>query len=132
LAGQWLIATLDVIPGGRTERAIDLRFLQLITAYDGNKGQKNSPFAVALAAHLTTPGLDLRKAFGFVRDDVLKATKNKQEPFIYGSLGGEDVALVPAPAVVASPPTPAPVPTRRSATTSLLSGSAPRKRGTSS
>ena len=78
------------------------------TAYDGDKGQKNSPFAVALAAHLTTPGLDLRKAFGFVRDDVLKATKNKQEPFIYGSLGGEDVALVPAPAVVASPPTPAP------------------------
>jgi len=102
------------------------------TAYDGDKGQKNSPFAVALAAHLTTPGLDLRKAFGFVRDDVLKATKNKQEPFIYSSLGGEDVALVPAPAVVASPPTPAPVPTRRSATTSLPSGSAPRKRGTSS
>jgi hypothetical protein len=27
---------------------------------------------------------------------VLKATNNKQEPFIYGSLGGDDVALVPA------------------------------------
>jgi hypothetical protein len=37
----------------------------------------------------------LRKAFGFARDDVLKATNNKQEPFIYGSLGGDDVALVP-------------------------------------
>jgi hypothetical protein len=29
LRAQWLIATPDVIPGGRTECAIDLRFLQL-------------------------------------------------------------------------------------------------------
>jgi Caspase domain len=65
------------------------------TAADGDG--KDSPFAMALANHLTTPGLDLRKAFGFVRDDVLKATRNRQEPFTYGSLGGEDVALVPAP-----------------------------------
>jgi uncharacterized caspase-like protein len=69
------------------------------TASDGDS--KNSPFAAALTQHLTTPGLDLRKAFGFVRDDVLKATNNRQEPFIYGSLGGDDVALVPAPAVAA-------------------------------
>lgn len=68
------------------------------TALDGDRGQTNSPYAAALAAHLTTPGLDLRKAFGFVRDDVLKATDNQQEPFIYGSLGGDDVALVPSPA----------------------------------
>jgi uncharacterized caspase-like protein len=68
------------------------------TAFDGD-GKKTSPFAAALAQHLTTPGLDLRKAFGFVRDDVLKATNYRQEPFIYGSLGGNDVALVPAPAV---------------------------------
>jgi caspase domain-containing protein len=67
------------------------------TAYDGDNGQKNSPYAIALATHLTTPGLDLRKAFGFVRDDVLRSTGNRQEPFIYGSLGGEDVSLVPGP-----------------------------------
>ena len=73
------------------------------TAFDGDG--KNSPFAVALTQHLVTPGLDLRKAFGFVRDDVLKATNNKQEPFIYGSLGGNDVALVPAPSVAAPPAT---------------------------
>ena len=76
------------------------------TALDGDQGQRNSPYAAALASHLTTPGLDLRKAFGFVRDDVLKATGNLQEPFIYGSLGGDDVALVPsprAPTVVADP-----------------------------
>jgi uncharacterized caspase-like protein len=71
------------------------------TASDGDS--KNSPFAAALTQHLTTPGLDLRKAFGFVRDDVLKATNNRQEPFIYGSLGGDDVALLPAPAVAAPP-----------------------------
>ena len=43
-----------------------------------------------------TPGLDVRRAFGFVRDDVLQGTGNRQEPYVYGSLGGEDVALVPA------------------------------------
>jgi uncharacterized caspase-like protein len=74
------------------------------TAADGDA--KNSPFALALAAHLTTPGMDLRKAFGYVRDDVMKATNNRQEPFIYGSLGGNDVALVPSPAVVAPSPAP--------------------------
>ena len=68
------------------------------TAADGDG--KNSPFTVALSKHLTTPGLDVRRAFGFVRDDVLKTTNNRQEPFVYGSLGGEDVPLVPAPAKV--------------------------------
>jgi uncharacterized caspase-like protein len=63
------------------------------TALDGDK---NSPFAAALVKYITKPGLDLRKAFGFVRDDVLKATGNRQEPFVYGSLGGDDVSLVPA------------------------------------
>ena len=29
---------------------------------------------------------------------MLKTTNNRQEPFVYGSLGGEDVPLVPAPA----------------------------------
>jgi len=70
------------------------------TAEDGNG--KDSPFTIALAGHLTTPGLDVRKAFGFVRDDVLKATSNRQEPFVYGSLGGDDVALVPAAAAPAA------------------------------
>jgi len=64
------------------------------TASDGDS--TNSPFTAALVKFLPRPGLDLRKAFGYARDDVLKATNNKQEPFIYGSLGGDDVALVPA------------------------------------
>jgi uncharacterized caspase-like protein len=75
------------------------------TAADGDG--KNSPFTTALSKHLTTPGLDVRRAFGYVRDDVLTSTNNRQEPFVYGSLGGEDVPLVPAPAKAAAPLAPA-------------------------
>src|SRR5689334_925340 len=71
------------------------------TASDGDG--KNSPFTVALANHVTKPGLDLRKAFGYVRDDVLKSTGNRQEPYVYGSLGGDDVPLVPAKSVTTAP-----------------------------
>ncbi|WP_083519667.1 caspase family protein [Bradyrhizobium jicamae] len=76
------------------------------TAADGDGN--NSPFTAALSHHLTKPGLDVRRAFGFVRDEVLKTTNNRQEPFVYGSLGGEDVPLVPArPAPAAAAPAPA-------------------------
>ena len=72
------------------------------TASDGSND--NSPFAKALTVHLIKPGLDLRRAFGYIRDDVLRATLNRQEPFVYGSLGGDDVSLVPAAAMTAPPP----------------------------
>src|SRR5258708_4888457 len=75
------------------------------TALDGDA--KNSPFTIALAKHLTTPGLDVRRAFGFVRDDVLKTTSYRQEPFVYCSLGREDEPLGPAQDT-APPPTPPP------------------------
>jgi uncharacterized caspase-like protein len=65
------------------------------TAADGDAA--NSPFTAALLKYLTKPGLELGKAFRLVRDDVMNATGNRQEPFVYGSLGGNDVALVPAP-----------------------------------
>jgi len=70
------------------------------TASDGNS--KNSPFTGALLKYLGQPGLELGKAFRLVRDQVMTATDNRQEPFVYGSLGGNDVALVPGPA--AAPP----------------------------
>ncbi len=57
----------------------------------------HSPFTTALLKDLPTPGLDLRIAFGRVRDDVMKATGNRQQPFVYGSLGGTNVALVSSP-----------------------------------
>lgn len=65
------------------------------TAEDGQGA--HSPFTTALLDNLTVPGLDIRLAFGRVRDEVLKMTGNQQEPFVYGSLGGGNISLVPAP-----------------------------------
>ncbi len=80
------------------------------TANDGDG--THSPFTTALLNYITMPGLDLRLAFGRIRDDVLKLTGNRQEPFVYGSLGGTTVSLVPPlpekPAVVTTPAAPAP------------------------
>src|SRR5882757_8101255 len=73
-----------------------------LTALDGNS--KNSPYATALVKHIATPGLDVRRAFGFIRDDVLQATGNRQEPYVYGSLGGADIALVPVAATPTANP----------------------------
>ena len=61
-------------------------------AEDGNG--EHSPFTVALLDNLFVPGLDIRLAFGRVRDEVLKNTSNKQEPFVYGSLGGGNISIV--------------------------------------
>lgn len=63
------------------------------TASDGSGA--HSPFTTSLLKQLPVPGQDLRKSLGYVRDDVLKVTNNGQEPFVYGSLGGDDVILVP-------------------------------------
>jgi outer membrane protein assembly factor BamD (BamD/ComL family) len=68
---------------------------QGLTAEDG-KGD-HSPFTTAILHNLPEPGLDIRLAFGRVRDEVLKITSNRQEPYVYGSLGGSNVAIVPAP-----------------------------------
>ncbi len=38
----------------------------------------------ALLKYLVAPGLDIRLSLGRVRDDVMKETSNKQEPFVYG------------------------------------------------
>ena len=78
-------------------------------ALDGDGA--NSPFAQALAKRLVAPGAEIEFALRQVRDDVLAATGNRQEPFKYGSLGGVPIALVKAealpplqPAVQAAPP----------------------------
>jgi uncharacterized caspase-like protein len=63
------------------------------TAIDGEGS--NSPFASALAVRLPEPGVDVQFALRKVRDDVLAATGRQQEPFSYGSLGGEAIAIVP-------------------------------------
>lgn len=66
------------------------------TAADGEG--LNSPFTSALLKHIAVPELDIRIALGRVRDAVLASTQNRQEPFVYGSLGGGTVSLLAAPA----------------------------------
>jgi uncharacterized caspase-like protein len=57
----------------------------------------HSPFTAALLNNLFVPGLDVRLAFGRVRDEVFKKTASRQEPFVYGSLGGANISIVPTP-----------------------------------
>jgi hypothetical protein len=65
------------------------------SAEDGVGDDAHSPFAAALLRHLPEPVEDIRFAFGRIRDDVLKATDKRQRPFVYGSLGGDHISLVP-------------------------------------
>lgn len=72
------------------------------TAADGEGD--NSPYTTALLEHLPTPGLEIGLAFRRVRDSVIKRTGGKQQPFTYGSLGGEELYLVPRPIPIPEPP----------------------------
>ena len=75
------------------------------TADDGDG--EHSPFAAALLNHLETPGLEVTFLFRQVHDDVLAATAQRQEPFLYGSLGATPIYLVPpgeTPATETPPP----------------------------
>ena len=56
------------------------------TALDGDSA--NSPFATAFIKNIQTPGLEVRRMFDFVRDDVMDMTKRRQQPFSYGSISG--------------------------------------------
>jgi hypothetical protein len=62
-------------------------------ALDGTS--RNSPYASALLAALRTPGLEVGKMLRQIRDDVMFATQNAQEPFFYGSLSANDYYLNP-------------------------------------
>jgi hypothetical protein len=77
-------------------------------SYDGDG--VNSPFATALLKHIAEPGVDIRIALGRVRDEVLKQTAGRQEPFIYGSLGGATIPLVPVLPAKKIEPVPVPPP----------------------
>jgi uncharacterized caspase-like protein len=74
----------------------------VLVAYAAKHGQvaqdgagQNSPFVSALVKRMMEPGLDIRRVFGKVRDDVLASTGRLQEPFIYGTLGGDDYIVNP-------------------------------------
>ena len=56
-------------------------------------GDRNSPYATALVRHLGSPDKDIRLVFGAIRDEVIELTGRKQEPYTYGSLGGDQIFL---------------------------------------
>lgn len=90
---------LGAIGGTGTDTLVAYAARDGTTAEDG--ATQHSPFTAALLKHLFTPGLDVRLAFGRIRDAVLDSTGKRQEPYVYGSLGKETVSLVPAPVKVA-------------------------------
>jgi hypothetical protein len=97
VATRAVVAGLGKVEPTSTDTLIAYAAKAGSTADDGDG--EHSPFTTAILKDLPVPGLDVRLAFGRVRDDVLKITGNRQEPFVYGSLGGGNVSLVPAPEV---------------------------------
>ncbi len=65
------------------------------TALDGDG--RNSPFAAALLRNIETPGVEVTFMFRNVRDDVMEATRNEQQPFVYGSLSRKAIYLAAQP-----------------------------------
>ncbi|WP_181708511.1 caspase family protein [Chthonobacter rhizosphaerae] len=73
------------------------------TAEDGDG--EHSPYARALLETLPTPGLEVNFVFRRVNAAVREATGGRQQPVFYGSLGTEEVYLVPGePKTVARDP----------------------------
>jgi hypothetical protein len=66
------------------------------TALDGDA--RNSPFAAALLRNIEAPGVEVTFMFRNVRDDVMEATRNEQQPFVYGSLSRKAIYLAGRPA----------------------------------
>jgi hypothetical protein len=60
-------------------------------------GGRNSPFTAALLRHIETPGVEVTFVFRNVRDDVMEATRNEQQPFVYGSLSRKAIYLAAPP-----------------------------------
>jgi len=82
------------------------------TAQDGDG--RNSPFTAALLHNIESPGVEVTFMFRNVRDDVMEATQNEQQPFVYGSLSRKAIYLAGLPPAGAADPTqanamPAPV-----------------------
>ena len=96
------ITTLGGVDLGSTTDTLTAYAAKLgSTAEDGDGD--HSPFTTALLKNLTVPGLDVRLAFGRVKKEVMTVTGGKQEPYVYGSLGDDNYALVPAPVVAPEP-----------------------------
>src|SRR5438552_1417848 len=85
-------------------------------AFDGNG--VDSPYSLALAKHLTEPGVEIQSALTRVRGEVTEVTQGRQRPWHNASLGREvflgkpiaEAAPVAAPVTDAAKTTAAPAP----------------------
>lgn len=97
---------LEPIP----ERELPPNRLVAFSARDGQEAQDgprggNGPYASALRRRMTEGGTEIGLLFRRVRDDVLAATRNKQEPWTYSNLGGQELYLAPtSPGATPAPP----------------------------
>lgn len=93
--------------GGLAAPAPERGTLVAFAARDGEVAMdgdgENSPFNVALRENMVLPDLEIGLMFRQVRDDVLAATGNVQEPATYGSLPGEPFFLAGGAAGGAEP-----------------------------
>lgn len=56
---------------------------------------KNSPFATSLLNKIRQPGLEIGWLFREITSEVLRATDERQRPFLYGSLPSEPIYFLP-------------------------------------
>lgn len=68
----------------------------------------NSPYTMALARAMRTPGLPVEQVFKRVRIDVMERTGNRQVPWESSSLTGDFFFFEPTPEPVVAAPAPAP------------------------
>ncbi|WP_187437097.1 caspase family protein [Bradyrhizobium rifense] len=56
---------------------------------------RNSPFTTSLLANIEIQGLEISALFRKVRDEVMRATKDEQQPYVYGSLSSDLIYFKP-------------------------------------
>jgi tetratricopeptide (TPR) repeat protein len=80
------------VSGGLAAIEPEAGTLVVYAAKDGQQASDgdgiDSPFTLAFVKNVQTPGLEVRRLFDFVRDDVMDITKRQQQPFSYGSISG--------------------------------------------
>jgi caspase domain-containing protein len=56
---------------------------------------RNSPFTTSLLANIEIQGLEISALFRKVRDEVMRTTKDEQQPYVYGSLSSDLIYFKP-------------------------------------
>ena len=88
----------DVGHGSALDAAAEGTVVAYATSPGGvvaDSGGANGAYAMALAKHLVEPKVEIEMLFRIVRDEVLRASEGKQQPFVYCRAAGQGVLLPP-------------------------------------